>query len=483
MNLKEYSRYDATGLAELVRRGEVSPQELAATAGRAIDKVNPKLNALVTVYDDRIEQLDEKTLPSGPFRGVPFLMKSVAGDEKGRPKGNIGSRLLHHPQPPAEYDIDVVSRFKQAGLNLIGQTIMPELGATMTVETNHQGITRNPWNPDYMAGGSSTGAAVAVAAGIVPMAHANDAGGSTRAPASCNGVVGLKCSRGRVSLGPGASEITAPFAYQFAETRSVRDMAALLDAIHGPAAGSSVMYPNVKTPFLAEMRKDTGKLRIALSHRGWDKPAHPEVINQLEKVAKQLEGMGHHVEEATPAIDFSEYRNCFSLMYYMGIKMGVEGIAKMAGKPVDESAASAIILKATREYKLPSVEEYLGTMSLTDKFTRILGEFFQRYDVILTPTLAQPVYPLGYLSFEQTDISMEEYSDRLFGSSQFLQLANLTGIPAVSLPLCQTSNGLPLGAHFMAPMGEDALLIRIAAAMEQAMPWRNRLPAVHVSNA
>jgi len=482
MKLADYSRHDGLGLAELVRKREVTPTELARTALDAIEAVDPALNAIAEIYRERIDGLDEATLPDGPFRGVPFLLKRIGITEAGKPVGDLGTLLLKELQMPvAKRDSHVVAGFRKAGLNIVGHTQMPELAYTITVESPHQGVTRNPWSPDVVAGGSSTGAAVAVAAGVLPMAHASDAAGSTRFPASCNGVVGYKPSRGRISVGPDASDITHLKVTHGAVTRTVRDMAAIADAIKGGLPGESVIYPSGERPFLDEIASPPARLRIALSNMGWHTHAlDADVQAQIEKVGKVLEGLGHSVAIDKPAVDFDAYRDLYRGIYYMDGIVNIHNLRRLTGGPVDIGKLQPVIRRIVEKTGDFNMHDYAASIDATNGLSRTLGEFFERYDVLLTPAMAETLPPLGEFSL-QSDTSADEFCFRLLGCNQYLPLSNLTGTPAFSLPLCHTGDGLPLGAHFMAPIGADALLFKLAAELEQAMPWRDRLPPVHVA--
>ena len=361
---------------------------------------------------------------------------------------------------------------------------MPEMAYTISVESAHQGTTHNPWNPNAVAGGSSTGSAVAVAAGMVPMAHGSDAAGSTRFPASCNGVIGLKATRGRVSLGPDLSDISHAKLSHFVVTRTVRDTAAMLDAVQGVSVGESVMYTPPERPFLQEVGAPTGKLRIALSNTRWHtQDVHPQVKAQLDAVGKQLEALGHHVTVGRPDIDFERYRECYRLIYYIEGALSVAKLADVAGGKLDTGKLQPLMRKIYEKGREFPVSDYADCFVFMNYLSRKLGQFFEQYDILLTPALSDVVPSLGAFSMEQPDLSADAFYDRLLGCNQYMPLSNLTGTPAISLPLCETGGNLPLGAHFMAPMGEDARLIRLAAQLEQAMPWRDRVPATHVSRA
>ncbi|MSO73039.1 MAG: amidase [Rhodospirillaceae bacterium] len=483
MNLAEYSSYDGTGLAALVRTRQVSPTELAKAALASIDKVNPKLNAVTALYRERIEALDEKSLPDGPFRGVPFMLKPIGIMEKGRPLGDLGTLLLQELDlPKASYDSYAVGRFRAAGLNIIGRTVLPELAYTITVESPHQGTTHNPWHPELLAGGSSTGAAVLTAAGVLPMAHASDAAGSTRFPASVNGVIGLKPSRGRISLGPDMSDITALKSSHFVVTRTVRDTAAMLDYLHGGLSGESLIYRPPETSFAKEVGAAPGKLRIALSNMKWHtKELHPEVKAQLDVLGKRLEDLGHVVTADKPAIDFDAYRDMYRSVYYMDGAVSISNIKPLVKGEVNLEKLQPLIRRILAKAGEFNYLDYAAAIQMTNVLARKMGEFFQKYDVLLTPSLAEPVPRLGEYSL-QSEMSSDAFLQKLLGCNQHFPLCNLAGVPAITLPVMETAGGIPLGAHFIAAMGEDARLIRLAAQLEEALPWRGRRPAVHVAN-
>ena len=452
MNLAEYSRFDGTGLAELVRKRDVSPTDLARTALDAIEHLNPTLNAVVEIYRERIEALDEATLPDGPFRGVPFLLKRIGITEAGRPVSDLGTKLLREIElPTSKRDSYVVDRFRGAGLNIIGHTTMPELAYTISVESPHQGITHNPWSRSAIAGGSSTGSAVAVGSGMLPMAHASDAAGSTRFPASCNGVIGFKPSRGLISLGPDASDVAHLKLSHFAVTRTVRDTAAMMDALQGSMPGESVIYRQPERPFAAEAGAPAGKLRIALSNMGWHTHAlDPDVKAQIDALGSALETLGHHVTIDQPAIDFDAYRDHYRRVYYMDGAVNISKLRLLTGGPVDTSKLQPLIQRIVARADDFSIHDYAAAIEATNGLSRALGAFFADYDLLLTPALAETLPSLGDFSL-QSDMSADEFCQRLLGCNQYLPLSNLTGTPAITLPLCQTSDGLPLGAHFHRP--------------------------------
>jgi amidase len=480
MNLKEYAQYDALGLGELVRKGEVIAKELAELALSGVEKVNPDLNAVIEVYRDRIDDLDESDIADGPFKGVPFFLKDLNVLEKGR-KCEMGSRLTKGFVAP--HDSDIVVKFREAGLNNLGRTTCPEVGFTLTTVSVATGVTRNPWNLEKSCGGSSGGSAAIVAAGAVPMAHANDGGGSTRIPASMNGLVGLKCSRGRVPYGPDYNDLQLPYFSELVVSRSVRDTAALLDAVAGPTPGAATMYQFPERPFLEEVGHPTGKLRIALAAGDWGghKPA-PDVTAEIERMGKLLESMGHEVVDTQPDIDFNEFVEVFQTLYCTFAPPFLELASEMMGRPISEETLEPVVLKAYEYAKANiGVKEHMGILQYNNIVSRQLGLFLTEYDLLLTPTMAQPVHEVGTFRLDDPEMELSEWFDEVLETCRYTPLNNFTGTPAISVPLCRTADDMPLGAHFIAPMGGEAVLIRLAAALEEAAPWAGRIPQVHVS--
>jgi len=478
MNFSEYCKYDALGLGELVRKGEVTAKELAETALAGIEKVNPELNAVIEVYRDRIDELDEADIADGPFKGVPFLIKDIAAMQKGR-KCEQGSRLFKGFV--ADHDSEFVRRFKDAGLNSIGRTSCPEMGSTICTETALYGITRNPWNPGRTPGGSSGGSGAIVAAGAVPMAHANDGGGSTRIPASMNGLVGLKCSRGRMSYAPDGNDHLFPLYSDLVVSHSVRDTAAALDAIAGPAPGEAALYLPPQRPFLQVMGRPTGKLRTALAANNWGTYQQaPDVAAEMKRIGALLETMGHEVVDDAPPIDFEQLFEVFLNMWIVLIAMDIDATAKALDRPISDETLEPGTLKLY-EYGMAnaSLAEYLAGIAHSNTVSRQLGQFFTTCDLILTPTISQPVPEVGSYSMDFTDA--KAFLENVLRVIPYTPLNNFTGTPAISVPLCRTDDDMPLGAHFMAPMGGEATLIRLAAALEEAAPWDGAIPKIHVS--
>ncbi len=481
----EWASHDALGLAKLVRTKQVTPRELARQAAVGIAALNPQLNAVIAVWEDRVAGLDESTLGDGPFRGVPFAWKDLGTAEAGRSQES-GSRLLkgHH----ATAESVLATRWKRAGLNPLARTTTPEFGFTLITESTLTGTTRNPWNLGHTPGGSSGGAGAIVAAGVLPMAHSSDGGGSTRIPASFCGNVGLKPSRGMITLAPDGDHLLASIVSELVNSRSVRDTAAALDAGFGAGPGEAFPFAKPERPFLQEVGARTGKLRIAVATGSFGAvtPA-PEIAAETKRVAKLLEGLGHHVEERTPQLDFEAYIRAFVAIWIAGAGGQVAGIEAMTGRKAGPDNLEPIVWLAVQAAQKMSALEYTGALAVQSATSRALGAFFETYDVLLTPTVACATPAVGSkLNLLQTDVSLDEWFQPVMQAVPYTPLCNFTGVPAISLPLAQLGSGanaMPLGMHFIAPMGEDARLIRLAAALEEAAPWKHRRAPVHVTNA
>jgi Asp-tRNA(Asn)/Glu-tRNA(Gln) amidotransferase A subunit family amidase len=474
----EWARHDALALAALVRRRDVTPRELARQAAAAIAALNPQLNAAIEVFADRVDALEESSLGDGPLRGVPFAWKDLGAGERGRLQAQ-GSRLLADFRLP--YDSDLAQRVKRAGLNPLARTTCPEFGFTLVTESTLSGVTRNPWSLAHTPGGSSGGSAALVAAGALPMAHTNDGGGSTRIPASFCGNIGLKTSRGMVSLAPDADHLLTPITSELVNTRSVRDTAAALDAMFGASPGEPFPFAKPERPFLAEVGAPPGRLRIVVSTGAWGPIAPaPAIAAETKRVAKWLESLGHHVEEGTPPLDFAAYLNAFITFWVAGTGAQIAGLEVALGRKAGPDNLEPIVWLAAQAARSIGAIDYLGAQAVQAATSRALGAFFETCDVLLTPTVAQPTPRVGSaLNLLQTDVSLETWFGPVMAMVPYTPLCNFTGVPAISLPLAQLGE-LPLGMHFIAPMGEDARLIRLAAQLEAAGPKRTRVPPVHV---
>jgi amidase len=480
MNLEEYSSYDGVALADLVRKKEVSPKELVRLFVEAVEKINPKINAVIEVYNDRIEGMNESTISTGPLAGVPFLMKDIGAGEKGRIQES-GSRLM--TGHVSDKDSFLTIRFKKAGLTLLGRTTTPEFALGISTESVLTGETKNPWNLKLMAGGSSGGSAASIAAGIVPIAHGSDNGGSIRIPASACGLVGLKPSRGRVTLGPDIGEMWPGMLQEFVLSRTVRDTALMLDLASEPAPGDPFIITQPTRPYAQEVNAPTEHLRIAWTTDSWQPSAlvDSEVVNCVEQVVSECEGMGHEVIETSPIFDYEEYLRATCIAWSFGLYAGMEIFAGMIGRKISEETLEPVMLSFYNYSKGLTAADMLMTEFVLNNFRRNFGEFFEQYDMLLTPTLVKLPEPIGKYTKMRTDIDYVGYMRLCDEVRIHPPAANVTGQPAISLPLGESKSGLPIGVQFMARFGEENTLIRLASSLEKEIPWHNRIPPVHVS--
>ena len=467
-------REDGLGLAELVRRREVSAKELLDTAIARVEAVNPKVNAVVTRMYDAARGVIAAGLPNGPFTGVPYLLKDLGVLYTGVVT-SAGSRAF--ADAVADHDSEITVRLKRAGLVIFGKTNTPELGISPSTEPRLFGPTRNPWSLGHSAGGSSGGAAAAVATGMVPMAHATDGGGSIRIPASCCGLFGLKPTRARNPMGPDVGEGWSGASVGHAVTRSVRDSAALLDATSGPDVGDPYWAPPPAGPFLAEVGRDPGHLRIALTTMPWNgKPVDPQCADAARAAARLCEQLGHHVEEARPEIDAEALTNASRVIVSASVRnaLDLRGIAR--GRPVTESEVERVTWLRAQDATAFTAADYARSVLVVHRIGRVVGRFFTRYDILLTPTMACTPYPLGVIDMS-TD-NLEAFYDAVLRGIAFTSLFNSSGNPAMSAPLAWSREGLPIGVQFVAPFGDEARLFRLGAQLETAQPWANRRPTV-----
>jgi amidase len=494
----DFGDLDALGLAELVRRGQVTAAELVDAAIARAERVNPRLGAIVTpLYDDARRAAAAVTPGGGPLAGVPFLVKDLYADIAGAP-AMYGSRFLAGQR--AEHDATIVARFRRAGLIPIGQTATPEWGLLPVTEPEAHGPTRNPWDPERTAGGSSGGSAAAVAAGIVPAAHANDGGGSIRIPSSCCGLFGLKPTRGRTPVGPDHAQLWNGFTVAGVITRSVRDSAALLDAVAGPEPTSPYWAPPPARPFLDEVGAPPGRLRIALARRPQvtTAPLHPDCAAALEDAARLLADLGHEVEEADPPLDPEVFaRDFFTLVCVETAAFLARATARLGRRPRHGEIESATAVTAVLGRQRSAVEAALARERL-EGLARGMAGLFDRYDLMLTPTLATPpprigaIKPGGLEAFGQNLLLrlhlgvllripgvIDASVRRVFSFIPYSPLANVTGLPAMTVPLAWNAEGLPIGTQLVGRFGDEATLFRVAAQLEAARPWRDRRPPLH----
>ncbi len=468
----EYEAYDGLGLAELVARKDVKPEELLDAAVERVGQRNPRLNAVIFPCIEKARAAIRAGLPEGAFRGVPFLLKDLAAGLAGEPLTS-GSRLFADFIP--DHDTELTARYKRAGLVIFGRTTSPEFGLTSTTESRLHGKTRNPWNPEHTAGGSSGGAAAAVAAGILPVAHASDGGGSIRIPASACGLFGLKPTRGRVPMGPDVGEGWGGMSTAHVVSRSVRDSAALLDATAGPDLGAPYWAEPPARPWLAEVGADPGKLRIAIQTRAWnDAPVDPECRAAAEDAAKLCASLGHRVEPADLAIDVEALGEATRIVIGANVRATVEDRAKALGRPFTHDDLEPVTYGMVMRAQEAHAAAYARSIRVIHATGRVVARFFERYDVLVTPTMATPPLPIGRLALDRADIPA--YLEDLNRTVGFTSLFNTAGNPAMSVPLAWSAAGLPLGVQFAARDADEATLFRLAAQLESARPWKDRRP-------
>ena len=469
---KEYADYDALGLGGLIAKKQVTPEEVLDAAIERIEAVNPRINAVVQKAYDEARAVIRAGLPSGPLAGVPYLMKDLYAWQKGARVGN-GSRL--YDGFIADHDFTLVERYKAAGLVILGRTNTPEFGLNAATEPVVNGPTRNPWNLERSAGGSSGGAAAAVAAGMVPAAHGTDGGGSIRIPAANCGLFGLKPNRGRNPAGPDVGEGWSGLACGHALTRTVRDSAALLDATSGPAPGDPYWAPPPARPFLQEVGAKPGKLRIALTKKTiTGTPVHPECIKGVEAAARLCEELGHRVEETMPEFDFVGLRWAMGVIISANLRNGLDMRLDALKRTQREDDVERITALWAEQGRRLTARDYARALVIVHGVGRRFGEFFRKYDVLLSPTVAEPPLPLGSTDMMGNDL--DAYNERLFRLIPFTPQFNVSGGPAASVPLYWTPDGLPVGIQFGADFGNEAILFRLATQLEQAQPWKEKRP-------
>jgi amidase len=468
-------RLDAIAQAELVRERAVKPIELVEAAIARVERLNPKLNAVVTTLYDQARAEAKVVGSDGPFAGVPFLLKDLLAEYAGA-RFTEGSDFIDGRYTP-EADSELTRRLKRAGLIVIGKTNTPELGILPTTEPRLFGPTRNPWNLGLTPGGSSGGSAAAVAAGFVAMAHANDGGGSIRIPASCCGLFGLKPTRGRNPLGPHYGDLFSGLVVEHAVTRSVRDSAALLDATAGPDLGDPYVAPPPVRPFLEEVSRPPGFLRVAFTtSSSTGAPVHPDCVRAVQEAAKLCEGLGHEVSEASPPLEGDAISQAFITVWAAGTSWTIDDWARRTGQTPSAERFEPLTWALYEMGIRRSASDYLLAIQDLQAVTRQIARFLVDYDVWLSPTLAEPPPPLG--SFDAPD---DNPMHGIFRSALFVPFTpifNATGQPAMSVPLFWNGDAVPIGVQFAGRFGDEATLFRLAAQLEQARPWADRWPAL-----
>ncbi|MGE5841825.1 MAG: amidase [Deltaproteobacteria bacterium] len=485
---KEFDQFDGLGLAELVRKKEVAPSEVCEEAIRRIEQVNPKVNAVILSLYDLARRSIQEGLPQGPFIGVPFLLKDMIEEYAGVPITRASRMCKNHV---STQDSEMVHRFKRSGVVILGKTNLPELGILGVTEPELYGPSRNPWNTEHTPGGSSGGSAAAVASGMVPIASGNDGGGSIRIPASCCGLFGLKPTRGRNPLGPKVGEHRQGAVVSHVITRSVRDSAAMLDATQGPDAGAPYVIPPPERPYLEEIERNPGSLKIAFTSASpIDTPVHQECVKAVEETARLLEQLGHKVEETQPEVDGKAMAKSYVTICFGEIAADIEEVEATVGRRVKTSHVETLTWTLGLLGRTMSACDFARAKREWGVAGRAMGRFHQKYDLYLTPTLAYPPLRIGEMQPKPLErclmkgvnafglgviFKMSGFIDQMvevnMSKMPFTQLANLTGQPAMSVPLQWTADGLPVGVHFIAPFGDEAMLFRLAAQIEKARPW------------
>ena len=488
-NIAEDTRWlDATAQAALISTGQTTATELVDAAIERIEQLDAPINAVVMRWFERARHqaaaFDE--LPSksehrnGPFAGVPFLLKDLGNHVAGMPLTS-GNRAARDDRPLSTHDSNLVVHFRDAGLITLGRTNSPEFGSLPVTEPLAYGPTRNPWNTEHTPGGSSGGAAAAVAAGMVPIAHASDGGGSIRIPASCCGLVGLKPSQGRVSMGPERDE--SGLSTQLCVSRSVRDTARLLDAVHRPGVGDSVIAPAPNRPYVDELGVDPGRLRIGMLDRhpiGGD--LHPDCVAAVRAAGTLLEGLGHDVSLGHPKIlEDGEFPRRFAAMWAALMSVGIDALGQTVGRPLTADDVEPVNWAQGQYAEQLSAAQYAMALAAVGQYRRQVQRWWaEGWDLLLTPTLAAPPLPIGGLYGDQgDDVDPGNPMAPSIRAGRFVAFTpqfNASGQPAISLPLHWNDDGLPIGVQLVAAYGREDVLIRIASQLEAAAPWADRRP-------
>jgi amidase len=466
---------DATAQSELVASGKVSPLEMVNAAIERVELYDSKLNALTYRWFEDARQLAASNdLPDGPFRGVPYLLKDLYAAEAGKPLSN-GSKAYKAANYVSTEDTTLVARYKAAGLISIGRSNSPEFGSVPVTEPEAWGPTRNPWDLTRTSGGSSGGSASAVAAGIVPIAHASDGGGSIRIPAACCGLVGLKVSQGRISMGPYRDE--SNLGVEHCVSRTVRDSARLLDATHGPGIGDVIIAPTPRRPFIEEVGADPGRLRIGMldfNPRGGD--VHADCVEGVHKTAKLLESLGHHVEPGFPDIfSDNEIGRAFSMLWSTNMGTAIRRFSDALGREMTPDDIEAMNWAQAEFAKGVSGVDFSLAQASSILFRRAIQSWWtQGWDLLLTPTLSAPPLPIGSMPNNPARPMTPLMTAGAWVS--FTSQFNISGQPAISLPLHRNADGLPIGMQLVAAYGREDVLIRVASQLEQAAPWAHLTP-------
>lgn len=480
----DLARMDATAQAELVSSGEASPLELVDAAIERMARVNPEINAVIhDLSEEGRAAATSDDLPDGPFKGVPFLLKDLGAAFAGQPL-HMGSTLLKEADFRAPVDTFLAQRFREAGLVTIGKTNVPEFGIVATTESRAYGAARNPWDTSRSTGGSSGGSAAAVAAGIVPFAHATDGGGSIRIPASNNGLVGLKTTRQRITEGPLMGDLMGGMNVELCVSRSVRDTARLLDAVHGAVPGDPYTAPPPLRPYVEELTDESVGLRVGMMSRSPIELAiEPACVEAVAAAAKLIESLGHEVSDSSflevlpPSGDGPDLQQTFITRWAAGQAATLSQLGMVLGREITAADVEPLTWALAEIGRERDSGRYLLDLGLHQAFSRLIAGWFESgFDLLLTPTMGEVPPPLGAIDTFAAD-PMDAFV-RSTPSGVFTALFNVTGQPAISLPLHWTDEGLPVGVQLVAPFGREDLLLRIAAQIERAQPWADRTPPV-----
>ena len=471
MNEADYRAHDAVGLADLIRRREITASEALEAAIARAQAVNARLNAINLPLYEQARASVLRAPGDGPLSGVPFLLKDISAYFAGVPT-SAGSKVF--ATAPAAADNSIVAAYREAGLVIFGKTNTPEFGLEPVTEPELFGPSRNPWNPERTPGGSSGGAAAAVAAGVVPAAHASDGGGSIRIPASCCGLFGMKPSRGRVSMAP-ADEGWGGFSIQHAVSRTVRDSAVLLDIVSRPQAGDPYWAERPERPFAEEVGCDVGQLKVVFTTQAIASDAiDPVCADAVRDAARLCQALGHHVEEITLDWEYEPVREAGELIVAANIATLLNNEGRLRGREIGDDELEAYTLALYRRGREIAASDYLRALQIAHAFGRVAARTFQGFDVLLTSTLGCPPPPVGWLRGGDP----RDYMKRLFDFMPNTQAFNITGQPAMTVPLARTTDGLPLGLQFVGQPAGEGMLFRLAAQLEQARPWAFRRPPV-----
>lgn len=479
LTFSDYAAYDALGLMDLLHRKQVSSRELHDTAIAAIEALHPELNFLISWNEADAAATLAKPLAGAPFAGLPFLVKEAVG-MKGQP-AVMASRLAQGMR--CEADGELVTRLRRAGVIILGSTAGPEFGNAPTTESVLHGPVHNPWNPGRMVGGSSGGASAAVAAGVVPVAQSSDGGGSIRTPAHCCGVFGLKPTRGRTPVGPKSNGGYFGLSVPHVTTRSVRDAAAFLDVLHGDEPGALYRTAPPQRPYLQEVGMEPGRLRLAFSTASPSGEAvHPECIAAVLQTAQLCESLGHYVEDIPLIYDWEKFRTAFADVWCMSMPLAVAAIEAASGRAAGPDTMESSNLAILHHGRSLGAEQICRSAALLYSIARDVEHFFQQWDAVITPVNLMPAPRLGMINANGACQDMLDWFDLAISRfAAFTPIFNVTGQPAMSVPLAMSGEGVPIGVQFAAKVGEEALLIRLAAQLEAARPWRERQPMVHIA--